>query len=61
MQFGMISWFVPLSTYPAGYGGNQRNDNKTMAAFSRYGPPRGRRLQPGPTPVPLFSPASSAV
>ncbi len=22
IQFGMISWFVPLSTYPAGYGGN---------------------------------------
>jgi hypothetical protein len=22
MQFGMISWFVPLSTFPAGYGGN---------------------------------------
>jgi len=20
IQFGMISWFVPLSTYPAGYG-----------------------------------------
>ena len=24
IQFGMISWFVPLSTYPAGYGGNQK-------------------------------------
>ncbi len=24
IQFGMISWFVPLSTYPAGYGGNPR-------------------------------------
>ena len=24
MQFGMISWFVPLSTYPAGYGGNPK-------------------------------------
>jgi uncharacterized protein YdhG (YjbR/CyaY superfamily) len=24
MQFGMISWFVPLSTYPAGYGGNKK-------------------------------------
>lgn len=24
IQFGMISWFVPLSTYPAGYGGNPK-------------------------------------
>jgi uncharacterized protein YdhG (YjbR/CyaY superfamily) len=24
MQFGMISWFVPLSAYPAGYGGNKK-------------------------------------
>jgi len=24
VQFGMISWFVPLSTYPAGYGGNKK-------------------------------------
>src|SRR6185369_17694985 len=24
MQFGMISWFVPLSVYPAGYGGNKK-------------------------------------
>ena len=24
MQFGMISWFVPLSTFPAGYGGNKK-------------------------------------
>ena len=24
MQFGMISWYVPLSTYPAGYGGNAK-------------------------------------
>ena len=24
LQFGMISWFVPLSTYPAGYGGNKK-------------------------------------
>ena len=24
MQFGMISWFVPLSKYPAGYGGNKK-------------------------------------
>ena len=23
-QFGMISWFVPLSVYPAGYGGNRK-------------------------------------
>jgi hypothetical protein len=24
IQFGMIGWFVPLSTYPAGYGGNPK-------------------------------------
>ena len=24
IQFGMISWFVPLSTYPDGYGGNKK-------------------------------------
>jgi len=24
IQWGMISWFVPLSTYPAGYGGNPK-------------------------------------
>src|SRR5437868_12629772 len=25
IQFGMISWFVPLDTYSAGYGGNPRH------------------------------------
>jgi uncharacterized protein YdhG (YjbR/CyaY superfamily) len=24
MQFGMIGWYVPLSTYPAGYGENKK-------------------------------------
>jgi hypothetical protein len=24
IQYGMIGWFVPLSTYPAGYGGNAK-------------------------------------
>jgi hypothetical protein len=24
IQWGMISWFVPLSQYPAGYGGNPK-------------------------------------
>jgi uncharacterized protein YdhG (YjbR/CyaY superfamily) len=24
MQFGMIGWYVPLSTYPAGYGDNAK-------------------------------------
>src|SRR3954453_17793123 len=24
IQFGMISWFVPLSMFPAGYGGNPK-------------------------------------
>jgi len=24
IQFGMISWFVPLDKYPAGYGGNPK-------------------------------------
>jgi len=29
IQFGMISWFVPLSTYPAGYGGNPKGPPAT--------------------------------
>ena len=29
IQFGMISWFVPLSTYPAGYGGNPKGNADT--------------------------------
>jgi hypothetical protein len=24
IQWGMISWFVPLSSFPAGYGGNKK-------------------------------------
>ncbi|HEV2806292.1 MAG TPA: DUF1801 domain-containing protein [Chthoniobacterales bacterium] len=24
IQWGMMSWFVPLTTYPAGYGGNKK-------------------------------------
>ncbi|MEY2551336.1 MAG: hypothetical protein QOG12_1480 [Verrucomicrobiota bacterium] len=24
IQWGIISWFVPLSTYPTGYGGNKK-------------------------------------
>ena len=24
IQFGMVSWFIPLSMYPAGYGGNPK-------------------------------------
>jgi uncharacterized protein YdhG (YjbR/CyaY superfamily) len=24
IQWGMMSWFVPLSTYPAGYGGDKK-------------------------------------
>src|SRR3954468_8367726 len=24
MQFGMIGWYIPLSTYPAGYGENKK-------------------------------------
>lgn len=24
LQFGMIGWYVPLATYPAGYGGNKK-------------------------------------
>src|SRR3954466_4503735 len=24
MQFGMIGWYVPLSTYPSGYGDNRK-------------------------------------
>jgi hypothetical protein len=31
IQFGMISWFVPLSTYPAGYGGNPKGEPLTLS------------------------------
>jgi hypothetical protein len=24
IQYGMLAWFVPLTTYPAGYGGNAK-------------------------------------
>ena len=32
IQFGMISWFVPLSTYPAGYGGNPKGTPTLMGS-----------------------------
>ena len=31
IQFGMISWFVPLSTYPAGYGGNPKEPRHSLS------------------------------
>ena len=31
IQFGMISWFVPLSMYAAGYGGNPRQPYRLSA------------------------------
>src|SRR3977135_1176153 len=34
-QFGMIIWFVPLSTYPAGYGGNPKEPLTLIAAASQ--------------------------
>jgi hypothetical protein len=35
IQFGMISWFVPLSTYPAGYGANPREPLPLIGLASR--------------------------
>jgi uncharacterized protein YdhG (YjbR/CyaY superfamily) len=35
IQFGMISWFVPLSTYPAGYGGNRKEPLPLISLASK--------------------------
>jgi hypothetical protein len=35
IQFGMISWFVPLSTYPAGYGGNPKEPLPLISVASK--------------------------
>ncbi len=35
IQFGMISWFVPLSTYPAGYGGNPKQPLTVISLASQ--------------------------
>jgi hypothetical protein len=35
IQFGMISWFVPLSAYPAGYGGNPRQPLPLISLASK--------------------------
>lgn len=35
IQFGMISWFVPLSTYPAGYGGNPKQPLPLISLVSQ--------------------------
>src|SRR3954449_2101615 len=37
LQFGMISWFVPLSTYPAGYGGNPKVPLPLISLASKKG------------------------
>jgi hypothetical protein len=37
MQFGMMSWFVPLSTYPAGYGGNKKVALPLISVASQKG------------------------
>jgi hypothetical protein len=37
IQFGMISWFVPLSTYPAGYGGNPKVPLPLISLASKKG------------------------
>lgn len=36
-QFGMIGWFVPLSTYPAGYGGNKKVALPLISVASKKG------------------------
>jgi hypothetical protein len=35
IQFGMISWFVPLSIYPAGYGGNKKVELPLISLASK--------------------------
>src|ERR1700730_10477673 len=35
IQFGMISWFVPFSTYPAGYGGNEKVELPLISLASK--------------------------
>jgi len=35
IQFGMISWFVPLSTFPAGYGGNKKEPLPLISLASK--------------------------
>jgi uncharacterized protein YdhG (YjbR/CyaY superfamily) len=35
IQFGMISWFVPLSAYPGGYGGNPKEPLTLIAVASQ--------------------------
>jgi hypothetical protein len=35
IQFGMISWFVPLSMYPAGYGGNPKQPLPLISLVSQ--------------------------
>jgi len=35
IQFGMISWFVPLSTYPVGYGGNKKEPLPLISVASK--------------------------
>lgn len=35
IQFGMISWFVPLATYPAGYGGNPKQPLPLLSLASQ--------------------------
>ncbi|MEO5588213.1 MAG: hypothetical protein ABIS03_01405 [Gemmatimonadaceae bacterium] len=35
MQFGMIGWYVPLSLYPAGYGGNPKVPLSLVALASQ--------------------------
>lgn len=37
IQFGMISWFVPLSTYPAGYGSNRKEPLPLISVASQKG------------------------
>jgi uncharacterized protein YdhG (YjbR/CyaY superfamily) len=37
IQFGMMSWFVPLSTYPAGYGGNKKVALPLISVASQKG------------------------
>jgi hypothetical protein len=35
IQFGMITWFVPLSLYPTGYGGNRKQPLPLISLASK--------------------------
>ena len=45
IQWGMISWFVPLSMYPAGYGENPKVPLPFLGTLTRAARALGRKLK----------------